>query len=455
MRILQVNTFDQGGGAENVVLGLHRQYVKQGHQANLFVKKRRTKEDGVSELSPQIGRGWLSRALLNLADRLDRKPRKIRGTGSSGQALRMLARPSAALERWLGHEDFDFPSGQDMLDKMSEKPDVVQAHNLHGNYFDLRSLPDLTLRVPTVLTLHDCWLMSGHCAHSFCCEKWRDGCISCPDISIYPRLNSDGAHYNWKRKRRLLERSSYYLAAPSSWLLEKAQSSILGLGSKEGRVIFNGIDDSFFFSPDKATARDNLGLPQDALILLFTANSIRDNEWKDFYTLRRSVLDLFAMFEDRPIICLALGDDGPEEILGSSCIRFIPFEESPAKVAEYYAAADLYLHAAREETFSLSVAEAMACGLPVVATAVGALPERVNDWETASSEAATGKLVAVGDSKGMTQAAYDVLSQMDFARKLGENASRIARRDYRQESQAKAYLDWFNTIIQRPTATLA
>jgi hypothetical protein len=39
-----------------------------------------------------------------------------------------------------------------------------------------------------VLTLHDAWLLSGHCAHSFDCERWKTGCGECPDLTIPPAV---------------------------------------------------------------------------------------------------------------------------------------------------------------------------------------------------------------------------------------------------------------------------
>ena len=46
-------------------------------------------------------------------------------------------------------------------------------------------------------------------------------------------------------------------------------------------------------------------------------------------------------------------------------------------VAPYYQAADVYLHAAKADNFPRAVLEALCCGTPVVATAVGGIPEQV------------------------------------------------------------------------------
>ncbi len=68
---------------------------------------------------------------------------------------------------------------------------IVQCHNLHGGYFDLRALQWLSARVPTLLTLHDMWTLTGHCAHALGCDRWRTGCGRCPDLKLDPAIRAD------------------------------------------------------------------------------------------------------------------------------------------------------------------------------------------------------------------------------------------------------------------------
>jgi hypothetical protein len=53
-------------------------------------------------------------------------------------------------------------------------PDIVHCFNLHGSYFDLRALTWLSRRLPVIVDLRDAWLLSGHCAHSFDCERMEN-----------------------------------------------------------------------------------------------------------------------------------------------------------------------------------------------------------------------------------------------------------------------------------------
>jgi glycosyltransferase involved in cell wall biosynthesis len=77
-----------------------------------------------------------------------------------------------------------------------------------------------------------------------------------------------------------------------------------------------------------------------------------------------------------------------------------------------YARATVFVHATRYEGSSLVTLEAMAHGLPVVATRAGGIPDKVTDGET-------GRLVAPGDVAGLARALSDVLDDPPRGRAMG------------------------------------
>ena len=83
-------------------------------------------------------------------------------------------------------------------------------------------------------------------------------------------MRRDNTHLNWTRKKRIYSGSSLYVSAPSSWLLERAEDSILSEAMVATKLIPNGVDLSTFHPSDKAAARERLHLPQDERILLFS-----------------------------------------------------------------------------------------------------------------------------------------------------------------------------------------
>lgn len=410
LRILQVSTSDRRGGAEGIARSLRESYREEGHAS------------------------WLAAGHPSGDD-----PETI-------ELLAARARLASAADRALGREELRFPATRRLLELAPERPDVLHCHNLHGWYFDLRRLPELSAEVPVVLTLHDAWLLSGHCAHSFDCDRWRTGCGHCPDLSIYPALGRDGTAGNWRRKQAIYRRSRLRVATPSRWLMERVGASMLGPAAVERRVIPNGIDLAAFTPGDRAAARASLGLPQDAPILVFAASGIVDNQWKDWRTLRAALGLVAARRAARHVaapVLVALGEDRPPERIEGGEVRFLPFQADPARVAATYRAADVYVHATRADTFPTTVLEALACGVPVVASAVGGIPEQVRD----GGPEPTGALVPGGDAEALARALEALLDDPARRRRMGEAAAADARARFDARRMARDYLDWFEEAV--------
>jgi hypothetical protein len=115
---------------------------------------------------------------------LTRHEMSVRGAWRARVWLEALAEGMPGLRRAAGLEDFDHPSTWDLLSLTRGEPSIVHLHNLHGDYFDLRYLPTLSRQVPCVVSMHDAWLLSGHCAHSLDCDRWLRGCGKCPYLTL-------------------------------------------------------------------------------------------------------------------------------------------------------------------------------------------------------------------------------------------------------------------------------
>lgn len=118
----------------------------------------------------------------------------------------------------------------------------------------------------------------------------------------------------------------------------------------------------------------------------------------------------------------ALGLGGNVEITG-------PVDE----VWPYLAQGHVFALASHSEAYGIAAAEAMAAGLPVVASAVGGIPELV-------AEGVTGELFPVGDSAALADHLIRILSSPDLRRRMGE-AALAAAEPLRMERSAGRYLD--------------
>lgn len=119
-------------------------------------------------------------------------------------------------------------------------------------------------------------------------------------------------------------------------------------------------------------------------------------------------------------------------------IHFLGWQERQALIG-YYHRANLFLFPSRHEGMPNAVLEAMAAGLPVIATRVAGSEELVIDG-------LTGRLVPSEDEKALGEALQSLILNPELRRQMGLNSLERVRRDYSWESVARAYLSLLTPI---------
>jgi len=207
-----------------------------------------------------------------------------------------------------------------------------------------------------------------------------------------------------------LLRSSY----PQVWRSEKAA------------VVYNGVDLDKF-KPDvtaRARIRAELGLASDT-VLIATIGGLRAVKDQGTFIRAAARVHTKAMF-------LVVGIGSERERLEQLAhdvgvgdrARFLG---GRSDIDVFMAAMDLLVVSSLSESFSLTAAEAMACGIPVVATRCGGVEEIVIDGTT-------GALVAVGSAEGMAAAIDNILKTSGMAEKYGKAGRERAESLFDQRS---------------------
>ena len=439
LQILQINTTDKYGGAAEIAWNLFKAYQELGHHSHLAVGYRRSIDPEVIQI-PNIGSNPWTDFWLKASASSKKFSRTSSVAGYLEKLLRMIGDPRLFVEYLNGWEDFEYPGTSHILEIIKTKQNIIHCHNLHGSYFDLREISNLCINTPLVLTLHDAWMLSGHCAHSFGCDLWKQGCGNCPDLNIYPALRQDATAFNWQRKREIYLQSHLYVTTPCQWLMDKVMQSTLAPAIIESRVIPNGVNLKVFKTYDQMAARAELGLPKKAKIILFAADGIRKNIWKDYETMQAAVSKVAKSLNRSDLIFIALGESVRKIKIGQVELRFIPYQKDPLIVSRYYQAADAYIHAARVDTFPNTILEALACGTPVVATSVGGIPEQIEHGKT-------GFLTLPTDANDMALRIKQLLTDRDMAEEMGGQAAKSARSRFDLVQQAEEYINWYKKIL--------
>ena len=320
--------------------------------------------------------------------------------------------------------------------------DVINLHAGHTNYFNYLALPRICRAKPLVVTLHDLWNFTGHCAVPLDCDRWRTGCGKCPDLETFPPVGRDGTRWEWKLKNRTYKRCDLTVVTPSARLAELARESMLG--RFDIRQISNCIDTEIYRPLDKRAARAALGLPPDGRIIMFGATSLAGRvKGGDLLVEALRKLDE-SVRTDTTLLLLGAGGEAVAEECGlpATSLGFVIEDE---RKVEAYSAADVFVVPSRWETQALVLLEATACGTPCVGFDVGGIGEVIN--------AGPGGLIAPAEDTDAFAASIATLLTDDALRdRLGRQGREAMVKGYDITSHGKAYLALFEELIEKRAA---
>jgi glycosyltransferase involved in cell wall biosynthesis len=412
LRVALVHASDLGGGAERSVLSLHRGLRALGHDCTLFVGERRTGEPGVVEIP------------------------YVRGLPGSRRAARWL-------ERNFGLQDIYNPSFRGLRQLLRGAYDIVHFNSLWGSggFADISALPVLTRDIPGVITMRDNWLLTGHCACFHQCTRWQHGCGQCPDLGLAPAIERDGTRMNWRIKRRALAKSSVHVVAISDWLLAQARISpmLRGIGSSR---VYNGIDLEVFrpvADAQRMALRAALGCAPEDFVVLLAGQTVEGSS--EGIATHHAVAALQALPASVPLRPLVVGHSSRRvaDLLGPRAIA-IPFQNEAGEMARLFQAADATLVASEVEAFGRIAAESQACGTPVVAFAIGGIPEVAREGEG-------GSLCALGDAQGLARGLTRLFEEPEFRRQQARAGLESVRSRFGLERITQEYVELYRRVL--------
>jgi glycosyltransferase involved in cell wall biosynthesis len=252
-------------------------------------------------------------------------------------------------------------------------------------------------------------------------------------------------HLDWRQRLCLLPVQSFIFVSK-----EAKQSFAVSLPANKTRVIYDAVE---IPTPDttesKAAVRQEFGIPYRCTVVGMVARVSRQ---KDYFTLAESAVKILAKHPDTRFLIVGdnslvdLNRNHYEEVARKLdeldiADKFI-FTGHRTDVPRLIAAMDISVLCTHREGFPLSILETMAMRKPVVATAVGGIPEIV-------IPGITGYLHRHGDSAELAEAVVSLIENPELAHRIGTAAYENVRQNYSRQAFADEIAKAYSDLMQR------
>lgn len=216
----------------------------------------------------------------------------------------------------------------------------------------------------------------------------------------------------------------------------------IGADKRKALVIYNSINESIFKSRPKKEVRHELNLDLNKKIVLYVG----------YLTYRKNVRYLINSIKlvliEFPNTTLLIIGDGPQKKDLELIVNTYHLEKSirfmsnvPTNMlALYYNASDVFVLPSLDEGHSMVLLEAMASGLPLVATKVGGNIETIVDGKN-------GYLIKPSDTKMLSDKIKAIFADETLARDFGEKSYQIYIEKFSEAKQMKAFNRIYSSII--------
>jgi glycosyltransferase involved in cell wall biosynthesis len=414
IRVAHFSTYDTSGGAAIAARRSHRALQCEGVNSSMYVKGKSTRDSCINIIDQnQTFRSRLNRFTYRKSSELYRQmngdtPTQRSVYFSDGRAS--------------GHT-----FGEILTDA-----DVIHLHWI-TEFIDYATFfSSLPARCPVVWTLHDMNALTGGCHNSDGCSHFKFGCGNC-HLLTQPRPN-DLSRRVFERKSSILHknlRKPIQLVAPSNWMGALASDNVM-FPDFDVSVIPNCVDTDVFFPRDRNVARDMLGIPHDAKVVLFVADHL-NSYMKGMDLLAPLLHELRGRYSK--IQFLAVGDGMsflPDDVITTGR------QKNDSVLAHIYSTADLFVSPTRADNLPNVLIEAMACGTPAVAFDVGGIRDIIVDG-------VNGCVVPKEDRQALLQAMDYVLTTYNVEDR--KNISSLAVKNFSPSIHAQRLLKVYSKAI--------
>lgn len=318
---------------------------------------------------------------------------------------------------------------------LSKLPQVAEADViiLHwvNSFISAGSIRKLKqLGKPIIWVMHDMWVFTGGCHYDGECGRYRECCGNCPLLNS--SVNTDRTYKNLRQKKALYAEANITFVALSKWELECAKSSntLKGCNIKK---IFNPLDVNVFQPMDREKLRLKRTNTEKKIILFGASRSFGDDV-KGF----KYLIEALNVLDKDKYRAVCFGGNEPkgiQNLVEGFEISYLGQIYEEQELAIWYNIADVFVAPSLQETFCYTVCEALACGTPVAAFAIGGILDQVKHEEN-------GYLAKAKDAKDLAKGIEycsqnrDILTRNAREGVLLKNTYKIVGKEYKELCQS-------------------
>lgn len=199
-----------------------------------------------------------------------------------------------------------------------------------------------------------------------------------------------------EKKKKLTKYPNLHFLTPSRWLMERVKESAL-FKNHSVEISRNVIDTDKFFIRDRVESRRRLGLPLEKKLILFGSDNI-SSPYKGWSILKNALSEPLENVE-----CVMYGScDWNVQSEVAVKVHSLGKISDMDILIDIYNACNLFVTPSLADNYPNVIVEAMACGIPVVASNIGGIPDLVKNSKN-------GLLVEILDGSHFRNAIEDII----------------------------------------------
>lgn len=318
-----------------------------------------------------------------------------------------------------------------------QQADIVHYHLLHNEMISLFDLPKLFSKKISVWTIHDPWILTGHCVHPLNCKKYLSGCGNCPDFKRNFSIFNDTTSFMWDIKLNIFKQVKIPLIVASDWMKDLISSHPFGEFFPIIKKIPFGIDLSIFKpcnTETKIKLREEANIPNEFTIFFRQDPS----PFKGLSDINAALLHLTT---EKKLNVITVGAQGllDPSIYEKFVVKELGWINSETELAKLYQMSDTFLMPSTAESFGVMGIEALASGVPLITRENTSVAEITKGGEVS---------LLVNDSNGIKESITKLVHSPELRLKLSQLSRELAIKEFSQDIYHSRLIDYYDSLLR-------